>query len=551
MDKVKVAAYCRVSTSTKDQLNSFENQQTYFQREISKKPEWELIEIYADKGLSGTTMNKRKEFLRMLYDAGVDWQIIKGKVVLTSSEREPKFNRIMVSNTSRFARNILSIDALRELKARGVYIDFLDSNKSSENESDEVFIQMLISFAEQESRDKSIKVRFGQKESAEKGVIFTNKTIFGYRYIPKENILEIIPEEAEIIITIFDLYVSGEGIRRIIDILDERGMKTRDGKSFAKSTISSILSQRKYCGDLVRNKYTFGEFLNKHNSYKIKPKDEWIIHEDVIPAIVSKEVFQKAQEIRDGKIHTKLQRGINKGKSDFAGKIKCETCGNHYIRNVDRGRAFYNCSLKKAKGVNACSSKNINEKYLNDIVEEMVTRVPEMILKNKSNTIKMLERFKDELLKSIDQDKTELVRNLSDKLKELEGKKVKLLDLYLDDSFDKHTLSKKALKIDEEIINMKKEIQENSRNNDEINAEAGRINQQIISIRDLKTKEYSIDEVKNMLRFEVQQKTNGNFLFVTVNSFNEIQFNYNILGQYQPYSAVMDKLKYGIVTALD
>ncbi|MGK5512278.1 recombinase family protein [Brevibacillus formosus] len=107
MGLIRVVAYCRVSTSTKDQLNSFENQQGYFKREISKKDNMELVETYADRGLSGTTMGKRKEFLRMLYDAGVDWVIVKGKVLLTQSNREPKFERILVSNTSRFARNIL------------------------------------------------------------------------------------------------------------------------------------------------------------------------------------------------------------------------------------------------------------------------------------------------------------------------------------------------------------------------------------------------------------------------------------------------------------
>lgn len=509
MELIRVVAYCRVSTSSKDQLNSFENQQGYFKREISKKSDMELVETYADKGLSGITIGKRKEFLRMLYDAGVDWSIVKGKVLLTQSDRQPKFKRILVSNTSRFARNILAIDALRELKRKGVYIDFLDSGKSSENETDEVFIQMLISFAEQESRDKSIKVRFGQKESSMNGVIFTNKSIFGYLYTPKTNELEIIPEEAEIIRTIFELYSSGEGIRRIIDILDMKGMKTRDKKSFAKSTISKILGNEKYCGTLVRNRLSTGvDFLNKLSSHKIKPKDEWIVHENRIPAIVTKELFEKVQEIRDGKIHTKIQRGINKGNSEFAGYIRCGQCGNSYIKNADRGRPFYNCSLKKTKGIVHCDNPNLPLRKLDEIMKILQNGgLHETFLLDRDDKVSDLIEVKDKLMMRIDQEKTSEVNKLQNNLQIKMEQKSRLAILFIEGAFDKDQLDRMRHDIDRDISALQRQIYDLSKNNQDIIREAREIDTHINHLKSLEIKQiHSREEVLSQLKAIIVNK---------------------------------------------
>jgi site-specific DNA recombinase len=527
LEKIKVAAYCRVSTSTKDQLNSFENQQAYFQREIAKNPNMELVEIYADKGLSGTTISKRKEFLRMLYDAGVDWQIVKGKVLLLPSEREPNFKRILVSNTSRFARNILAIDALRELKKKGVYIDFLDSGKTSENEADEVFIQMLISFAEQESRDKSIKVRFGQNESALKGVIFTNKKIYGYKYIPEGNRLEIIPEEAEVIKTIFELYASGEGIRRIINILDEKGIRTRQGKRFAKSTISKILGQAKYCGDLIRNRLTRGEFLNNTTTHRVKPKEEWIIHENVIPPIISKELFKRVQELRDGKIHTKYQRGVNKGKSEYAGLIKCGKCGSSYIRNIDNGRPFYNCSLKKTRGTKYCNNVNVSEERINKAVEQIAKEsLFNIITSKRDNNIILLKKLKEQLLSKIDKDTSAIVKQKMNEQEDILKKKERLLDLFTDGEFDKKVLIERTKKLDAELQLLENEIKELSKSNDEIFEEIKSIDKHIIELVNFKiNKEFTKEEVLSQIK-QVTVESNAfcylEFKFKLVDTINRI-----------------------------
>ena len=280
---IRAVAYCRVSTKSEEQKNSFDLQQAYFRDEVIKWEGYELIDVYADRGFSGTMLS-RPEFDRMLYDAGLDIievrnetkdnrKLYKKYVTVPSSTRKPKFNLILVKDTSRFARNIIVWDILNDLKKVGVHVRFLDHGKSTENDSDATYLQLFNTFDEAESRARSTKVTFGIREGAKRGKINANKRLYGYTYIQKENRLETIPEEEKVIGLIFSLYSKGNGIRRIINQLDERGIKTRLGKSFVKTTIGKILDNEKYAGRNVRMKYTTGTIFKK--SYpKRKPENE-------------------------------------------------------------------------------------------------------------------------------------------------------------------------------------------------------------------------------------------------------------------------------------
>ncbi|MGK5512277.1 recombinase family protein [Brevibacillus formosus] len=425
----------------------------------------------------------------------------------------------------------MAIDALREMKNKGVYIDFLDSGKSSENESDEVFIQMLISFAEQESRDKSLKVRFGQKESSMNGVIFTNNTIYGYNYLQKTNELEIIPDEADVIKTIFELYCEGVGIRQIIGILDERGIRTRDGNSFAKSTISKILGNEKYCGTLIRNRLSTGDFLSKLSSHKIKPKEEWVVHENRIPAIVSKEIFEKVQKIRDGKVHTKLQRGVNKGSSEYAGYIRCAQCGNSYTKNIDKGRAFYNCSLKKSKGTVNCDNPNLSLSELEKIIEILQHGgLYETFLFKKNENINELIELKRKHVSRIDQQQNDKVTGLQNELQVKLEQKNRLAILFVEGKFDKDELDSMRLNIDQQIASLKEQIDELSKSNQEIMTEAKEIDVHIEQLRNLDIKKFhSKNEVLSQIKAitvekseESSKKAKANIEFKIIELVNRI-----------------------------
>lgn len=528
MEKIKVCAYTRVSTNSRDQENSFENQKTYFEREISKSDKYELTKIYADKGLTGTSWNKRDEFLQMLYDAGIDIiaETKRKKHFEANETREPKFKYIFVKNTSRFARNVVVMDIIRELQRKKVYVYFLDINKTTENESDITYIEIFLTFDENDSRDKSKKVRFGHLEGARKGIIHVNSRIYGYKYIQEENRLEIIPEEAEVVKLIYNLYIEGFGVRKIIKELENNKIKTREYKEFTPSTVKRILSNEKYYGLSVRQKYDTGIVFNKNTYAKLKSEKEWISKEtDKIPAIITKEIFNKAQKIRNSKVNSINQRGIYKGISEYAGLIKCGKCGSNYTRNLDRGRIFYNCSLKKTKGSNICNNKNVSLKTIEEGFNLLQNGSMAMIMKLEyENKIDKLNRKKKSLQKKINQQSNERVNQLKDELEKQNNIKNNLLDLFIEGQFDRDELDKRREKIDIKIDELQTEITYLSKTNDEINEEIEEINRQIQMFNGLSefkfhTKEEILDNIKNMIVIEKENKLYLSF------DFGEIQFN--------------------------
>ncbi|MGG7619537.1 recombinase family protein [Bacillus coreaensis] len=504
MEKVSVCAYCRVSTDSKDQENSFENQKSYFEREIKKNEKYSLYKIYADKGITGTSLSKREQFNQMLYDAGLNIIDVEGEPTFRiDHDRKPMFKRILVKNSSRFARNMEVISIIRKLKENGVYIDFFDINISTDKEDYEFVLNLFLNFDQQDSIDKSKKVKFGIFESAKKGNIFTNKRIYGYNYNLVTKELEIIEDEAKVISKIFNLYVNHKyGFRKIVDYLNENNYRTREGKPFIKSTISRILENEKYCGTLIRNKYDTGVVFHKKKTPKKRPENEWVIHEERVPAIIEKDIFQKAQEIRKSK--ARKQRGVYHGKSEFAGLIKCKQCGASYTRNVDKGRVFYNCSTKKTRGIKACDNVNLSEEYIHTALYGLAHGgLYEVFNNNKDIQIEQLTEIQERMKQSIDKDTFEDAEIKKDELNTLEEKKSKIIDLYLEDTFDMSVLHEKNEQIEEEIKRIKQEITELSKGQNEILEDIEELNK-IISmiktegIKKVFTREEIINNIKTI-----------------------------------------------------
>lgn len=512
--KQSVVAYCRVSTSSKDQENSFENQKNFFEREVGRSETLELVGIYADKGITGTSLNKRDDFTRMLLDAG----LIERKVTRTRSifeidhSKKPKFNMILVKNTSRFARNVMVIDILRELVKNKVYVKFLDIDLLFDSLDKEFMLNLFLNFDQQDSIDKSKKVRFGLKESARQGRIFGASKLYGYRYDDETNELFIIDSEAKIIKYIYKLYIKGFGIRKIIKELDKNGYKTRSNKSFSISMIRRILSNEKYYGTLVRNKYDAGQVFNKRSYSIIKPEEEWIITENRIPAIISKELFDIAKELRLGKKHHINQKGIYKGITEYAGLIYCGNCGLVYTSNSDDGRKFYNCKTKKSKGVDICSNPNINHKTIDMVLEGLQNGgYYEMFIKDRESRVEGLIKQKNDLLLSIDQQDIDAARELSKELDELHKKKKRLLTLYLDGAFEKDMLDQESSKIDSSITLVESQIKATSSTNEEIMEQIAEIEESIEKINSQEIKQvYEKEEVLSMIdRFIIRKDEQG------------------------------------------
>lgn len=387
-----VAAYGRVSTDSSDQENSFNNQETYFKREITAKG-YEFGGFYGDLGLTGTRLNKRPEFERLLYDCGIDlvpvYDPITGKkskkvVYPMPSNRPSKINEIWLKNTSRFARNTLSYEVIKALREKGVYVYFIEQNIHTKDTSKDFILQLFQNFDTQDSRDKSSKTKWGHQEAARQNIIFSKRNIFGYEYNPIEKTLRVTEKtkhEADIILLIHTLYDQDYGFRRIGKILKDKGLKTREGKDFCKNTIRNILTNAKYAGFNNRNRWDNGQVFNKHYP---KPLDDVELKStDKIDVIVPPELFFRNQNKLKTKINHQNQKGIYKGISEYSNLIFCGKCGHVYHSNRDNNGKyiFYNCSFKKLHGKTACDNVNIAKSKLDNLIEPLIGKsFPESVI---------------------------------------------------------------------------------------------------------------------------------------------------------------------------
>ncbi|MBO6280710.1 MAG: recombinase family protein [Bacilli bacterium] len=306
--KKKVAAYARVSTDLEDQKNSFAAQLDEYKTRIEKNPEWEFVKLYSDEGITGTSIKKRPGFGDMIKDA------LDGKIDL-----------ILVKSISRFARNTVDcVQTVRDLRAKNVEVWFDKESISTNDSKINLLLTMFASFAEEESHSISENVKWGVRKRMAKGQRkMVTSTTLGYLTRPDGKVV-VDESERDIIILIFNLYLSGLTLRKIADYLNEKGIKTGSGKSeWNLVHVQRILTDEKYIGNFVMQKTVVKDFLD-HKSYKndgIEPKYIEVDHHE---AIISKTTFDLVQTImkkrfdndKGGKATTNFLRGL----------IYCESC---------------------------------------------------------------------------------------------------------------------------------------------------------------------------------------------------------------------------------
>ena len=312
---IKVAGYCRVSTD-KDQAHSFASQKQYFRKYIEAHPGWELHEIYADEGITGTSTKRRTQFNRMISDAC-----------------EGKFSLIITKEVSRFSRNILdTIRYTRELKAIGIGVIFSNDRINTLEPEAEMLLSFLASLAQEESRRTSSRVVWGQTRQMEKGVVF-GQSLLGYDV--KDGVLTIDPEGAKIVELIFQKYaVEQFSTAEIARHLNSKGYSTyRRSGGWKPNGIIKILKNEKYVGDLVQKKTYTPDYLS-HEKRRNKGEVPLIVIKDHHEPIISREVWEMAQErLRKNNKHG----GENTGHSNryvFSGKIRCGECGRGFVGRV-------------------------------------------------------------------------------------------------------------------------------------------------------------------------------------------------------------------------
>lgn len=571
----RVAGYGRVSTDSKDQKNSYEHQKGSYEREYKNNPKYIYNEkyLYFDRGISGTKLS-RPEFDKMLFDAGLDIVEVRNNdndsrkkflryVTVPSSSRKPCFDLIIVRNTSRFARNINAMDILQQLILVKVYVYFCDIDKTTEDPRDIEAIQSHLMAAEQESRMKSRMVAFGTKESAIDGNVKVSKEIYGYNIVRGEcstdTRLEIIESEAEVIRQIYKWYLQGYGIRRILRLLSENKIYTRKKKEFTQNTLRHILTNEKYKGWNVRNKYDMGTVFNKNTYAKIRDKSEWIVHSDEetkkkIPPIVSEEDFDKVQELLENKREHKLNKGKYSGISEFASKIICGKCGATYYANRDRTRRFYNCKAKKLYTIKRCDNRNVKLEEINERIS--IENYRKDMYEANVYCRQILAILEYKLMTSFDTSANEKVNELEEELKQVEAKKKRIVDVYTAGDIKDDDYAERIKPVNAKIEQLNLEICQLSKNNDEIRNDLDDIiktGTELNTDFDIYTKqnlkEFSKlntrnDIVRDIKRMTVQVNGDLDVEYHTFDKyFNLIKRHSNLLKAYMPDDNYNEEIK--------
>ena len=345
--KLRVAAYTRVSSNSRDQLHSFVVQNAHYSKLITDNPEWELVDVYADKGITGTSVEKRDDFLRMMEDC-----------------RRGRIDRILVKSSTRFARNTReSLEAVRELAAMGVSVYFEEQNIDTAKTDGEVLTALYAAMAQRGSEAISSRMHWSYHTRIFDGGFSTCKAPYGYRLV--DGRLEIREDEAAVIRLIFQRYLEGCGMSRIAEEITKLGCQTRDHTPYWQySTIQYILQNEKYMGDsLAQKTYTTRSlpFQQRDNKGKLTQ----VLRKDVHPAIVSREEFSRVQELI--RLRNAKRCVEPKEKETFAGKIVCGKCGSQFKRKKCRGSVYWVCR-RHDEAAAKCAVRQIEEQTLEEVI---------------------------------------------------------------------------------------------------------------------------------------------------------------------------------------
>ena len=354
--KLRVAAYCRVSTDYEEQASSYQTQIQHYEEVINKNPDWELAGIFADDGISATSTKRRKQFNKMI-------QACKDGLI----------DMIITKSISRFARNTVDcLNYIRDLKALNIPIYFEKESINTMDVKGEVLITIMASLAQQESESLSQNVKLGIKYRFQQGKVMVNANSFlGYDK-DEDGHLIINPEQAEIVKRIFREYLEGASCQQIAKGLERDGVLTaRGNKRWHDSAIRHILENEKYMGDALLQKTYTVDFLKKKRSRNNGDVPQYYVEDDH-EAIIPKELFMKVQEEisrRGSQLDCKGRKRGFSSKHCFTGLICCAECGEQFRRIHWNNRGcksiVWRCITRLDKAGD-CGARTVYETELKD-----------------------------------------------------------------------------------------------------------------------------------------------------------------------------------------
>ena len=418
LKRLRVAAYCRVSTDEEDQIKSYNSMVQHYTDMIKRNKQWVYAGVYADKAVTGTKTDKRDEFQRMIQDC-----------------MEGKIDMILAKSIPRFARNTLdTLKYVRMLKERNIAVSF-EVEKINTLKDGEFLMTILSSVAQQEVENTSAYVKKGLKMKMKRGELVGFQGCLGYDYDIATKSVSINEDGASTVRYIFERYVAGAGTSVIARELNEQGLKTIRGNSWVPSSVMGIITNEKYKGDILLGKTFTVDPITKRRLENLGEEDRFYIRNHHEP-IVSEETFDRAQEI--------LRRRRNGRKTAVPGKrekfsrqyafsclLECGFCGGNLSRkswhsNSKYQKAIWHCVKSSKSGKRYCpDSKGIPEQ----VIEEAFIESYRMLCADHKD---VLEEFIQRVEKSLGKDSVEdKIRKLKKNLDQIQSKRKMLLDNYL------------------------------------------------------------------------------------------------------------------------
>ncbi|MDC7251004.1 MAG: recombinase family protein [Sphaerochaetaceae bacterium] len=360
INKRKVAAYARVSVDYEANLQSLSTQVNYYTSLIKSRVDWEFAGIFSDEGISGTKVNRPgfQELLNQCNQGNIDMIITK--------------------SISRLNRNTVDLLAtVRSLKEKGINVYFERENINTISQDGELFLSLLASFAQEESRSISENTKWAIRKRFEEG-IFTHKNLYGYRWDGQE--YEIVEEEAEAIRLIFNSYHDGMSPGQIVKLLNSKGFKPMNSDKFCYESVWLILRQINYTGDSILQKTFIENHLNHKKKINKGELPKYYV-EDTHPVIIEKELFNKVQT----EIERRKALGYRANQSltfnCFTSKLHCSICGKTYRKRSNSNKSStgkvckytrWVCGTKIAKTARVCPSCNVPDKVLHQLAAEVI-----------------------------------------------------------------------------------------------------------------------------------------------------------------------------------
>lgn len=449
---MNVCAYCRVSTDKDDQLNSLHNQQDYFESYIKNHDDWTLVRIFADEGISGTSTKKRVAFNEMIKCCE------NGEIDL-----------ILTKEVSRFARNTVdTLEYTRRLKRYGVGVLFINDNIDTRQNDGEFRLSIMASVAQEESRKTSERVKWGQKRSMERGVVFGNDSLFGYT--TKNGALYVKEEEAEIVRSIYSKFINeGKGTHVIARELYEEGIDPpkSSSKKWSGVMILRILRNEKYVGDLLQKKEITVDYLT-HKKVINRDIEDKIYLRDHHEAIIDRDTWNRAQQELSKRKPSEELKTKYSNRYWCSGKIKCGCCGSRFVlRRSSRpnnqeykawachNRAHYGNWKRNDQGDEVgCNMRMLNDKSLTTCVQYVVKQLH---LENDTIVHKILSDLNQTMQGMPVQGS---IRKFEDKKRVLQDKKERVMDAYFSETISQDEMISMKQRYDMELEKINLQIEE-------------------------------------------------------------------------------------------